>query len=135
MPARWRGRPADGDDKRIQTMKMRENRPTIEDSLSTTLEVENREHLVRLIVERLGLTGAAVTESMIHISHYGFDDRIDWDEHIIVVDGHGVFGFTNEACPRVESKGDSNKQSAQQIFGDEVSRAYGVVDGNLSRRA
>ncbi|WP_296707594.1 hypothetical protein [Rhodoblastus sp.] len=115
-------------------MKMRENRPTIEDSLSTTLEVENREHLVRLIVERLGRTGAAVTESMIHISHYGFDDRIDWDEHIIVVDGHGVFGFTNEACPRVEIKGDSNKQSAQQIFGDEVSRAYGVVDGNLSRR-
>jgi hypothetical protein len=114
-------------------MKMRENRPTIEDSLSTTLEVENREHLVRLIVERLGPKGLAVTDRMIHISHYGFDERIDWDEHIIVVDGHGVFGFTNEACPRVEIKGEPNRQSAQQIFGDEVSRAYGVVDGNPSR--
>jgi hypothetical protein len=52
----------------------------------------------------------------------------DWDEHIIVVDGHGVFGFTNEACPRIAIKADPTKQSALQIFGDEVSRAYGVVD-------
>jgi hypothetical protein len=125
--------PVNGGDKRIRTMKMRENRPTIEDSLATTLEVENREHLVRLIIERLAQQGVAVTDGMIHVSHYGFDDRIDWDEHIIVVDGHGVFGFTNEACPRVEIIGDPTKQSAQQIFGDEVSRAYGVVDGNVTR--
>jgi hypothetical protein len=109
-------------------MKMRENRLAIEDSMSTTLEVENRAHLVRLIGERLGPTGVVVTDRMIHVSHYGFDERIDWDEHIIVVDGHGVFGFTNEACPRVEIKNDTTAQSAQQIFGDEVSRAYGVVD-------
>jgi hypothetical protein len=114
-------------------MKMRENRLTIEDSMSTTLDVENRAHLVRLIAERLGPAGVAVTDRTIHVSHYGFDDRIDWDEHIIVVDGHGVFGFTNEACPRVEIKGDSTGQSARQIFGDEVSHAYGVVDGTLSR--
>jgi hypothetical protein len=109
-------------------MKMRENRLTIEDSLSTILEVENRAHLVRLSVENLGRKGVVVTDGMIHVSHYGFDDRIDWDEHIIVVDGHGVFGFTNESCPQVESKAALTASSALQIFGDEVALAYGVVD-------
>ncbi|MDI9849919.1 hypothetical protein QM467_17900 [Rhodoblastus sp. 17X3] len=63
---------------------------------------------------------------MVHVSHYGFDDRIDWDDHIIVVDGHGVFGFTDAPCPRVKIEAGGGKKSAVVIFGDEVSRAYGV---------
>ena len=40
-------------------MRMRENRSTIKDSLSTTLDVVDREHLVRLVFERLGKQGSS----------------------------------------------------------------------------
>lgn len=105
-------------------MRMREHRLTMKDSLSTAMEVDNREHLVRLIFDRFGKRGIVVSDEMIHVSHYGFDDRIDWDDHIIVVDGQGVFGYIDAPCPRgIEGGG---KKSAVAIFGDEVSRAYGV---------
>ena len=71
-------------------MRMRESRPTIRASMSTTREVENREHLVQLVFDILGKQGVNVTDEMIHVTHYGFDDRIDWDEYIIVVDRFGV---------------------------------------------
>ena len=80
-------------------MRMREHRLTMKDSLSTAMEVDNREHLVRLIFDRFGKRGITISDEMIHVSHYGFDDRIDWDDHIIVVDGQGVFGFTDAPCP------------------------------------
>jgi hypothetical protein len=99
-------------------MRMRENRPTIKASLSTTTNVVDREHLVRLIFERLGKQGLVVTDEMVYITHYGFDDRIDWDDHIIVVDGHGVFGFTDQPCPSAGIKHDRDA--------DELSSAYGV---------
>lgn len=117
---------AEGDLKRIQAMRMREHRLTMKDSLSTAMEVDNREHLVRLIFDRFGKRGIAISDEMIHVSHYGFDDRIDWDDHIIVVDGQGVFGFTDAPCPRVRIEVGAGKKSAVAIFGDEVSQAYGV---------
>ena len=67
-----------------------------------------------------------MTDDMIHVSHYGFDDRIDWNDHIIVVDGHGVFGFTDEPCPTVRISLDLKGRSAPKDFGDEVASAYGV---------
>ncbi len=80
-------------------MRMRENRRTIKQSMASTVEIESREHLVRHIVETLGKKGVVVTDQMIHVTHYGYDDRIDWDEHIIVVERFGVFGFTDSPCP------------------------------------
>jgi hypothetical protein len=79
-------------------MRIRENRPTIDDSLSTTQEVEGREQMIRHIFDTLGKKGVIVTDEMVHLSHYGFDDRTGWDEHIIVVDRFGVFGFTDGPC-------------------------------------
>jgi hypothetical protein len=80
-------------------MRLRENRVTLEDSLATTLEVEGRDQMVRHIFDTLGKKGVVVTDEMVHVSHYGFDERIDWDEYIIVVDRFGVFGFTDAPCP------------------------------------
>lgn len=115
-------------------MRMRENRPTIEDSMATMLEIEGRTELVGHIRAKLGLSGAVVTDDMVHVSHYGFDERIDWDEYIVVVEKFGVFGFTDAPCPFVApSAGLSGKgaaapeaKTAQQLFGAETEGAYGL---------
>ncbi len=44
-------------------MRIRENRPTIQDSISKTLEVEGREQMVRHIFDTLRKKGVVVTDS------------------------------------------------------------------------
>ena len=68
---------------------------------------------------------------MIHVSHYGFDDRIDWDEHIIVVECFGVFGFTDAPCPGAAANADLTARdltegAARQLAGAEAESAYGL---------
>jgi hypothetical protein len=111
-------------------MRLRENKPTIEDSMSTTLEIEGREQLVLHIFDTLGKKGVVVTDDMVHVSHYGFDDRINWDEHIVVVDRFGVFGFTDAPCPYQDMKTDLSASKGtvttpQQLASAEVESAYG----------
>jgi hypothetical protein len=109
---------------------MRENRPTINESMSTVLEIEGREQLVRHIFDTLEKKGVVVTDQMIHVTPYGFDDRINWDEHIIVVDRFGVFGFTDGPCPDTVlaaglSARDGTLKTSQQLASAEVENAYG----------
>lgn len=80
-------------------MRVRENRTNVWRSLSTTVRLDGRAQLVRHIAGKLGKNGAAITDEIIHVTHYGYDDRIDWDEYIIVVEGFGVFGYSDEPCP------------------------------------
>jgi hypothetical protein len=80
-------------------MWLRENRRTIWQSLATSMRIKNRAQLVRTIAGKLRKSRAAITDDMIHVTHYGYDDRIDWDEYIVVVEGFGVFGYTDEPCP------------------------------------
>jgi hypothetical protein len=63
------------------------------------VRIKNRAQLVRYIAGKLRKSRAAITDDMIHVTHYGYDDRIDWDEYIVVVEGFGVFGYTDEPCP------------------------------------
>jgi hypothetical protein len=79
-------------------MWLRENRRTIWQSLATSVRIKSRAQLVRYIAGRLRKS-CIVTDEMIHVTHYGYDDRIDWDEYIVVVEGCGVFGYTDEPCP------------------------------------
>jgi hypothetical protein len=80
-------------------MWLRENRRTIWQSVATSVRIKNRAQLVRHIAGRMRKSRVAITDDMIHVTHYGYDDRIDWDEYIIVVEGFGVFGYTDEPCP------------------------------------
>jgi hypothetical protein len=80
-------------------MWLRENRRTIWQSLATSVRIKNRAQLIRYIAGKLRKSRVAITDDMIHVTHYGYDDRIDWDEYIVVVEGFGVFGYTDEPCP------------------------------------
>ena len=112
-------------------MRIRENRLAIDDSIATTLEVEGREQMVRHIFDTLGKKGVVVTDEMVHLTHYGFDDRTGWDEHIIVVDRFGVFGFTDGPCPYAITHTNAPPLKAtgttQEQFSAEAESAYGHI--------
>jgi hypothetical protein len=109
-------------------MRIRENRPTIDDSLSTTLEVEGRDQMIRHIFDTLGKKGVVVTDEMVHLSHYGFDDRTGWDEHIIVVERFGVFGFTDGPCLTGAAPAGLPIAPTADEFSAEVESAYGQTE-------
>ena len=73
-------------------MKFREHRGDLKSSMETTIEIEGtKESLYNAIHD-----GYDFTMDMLHVSPYGgIDVRTGWDTHIVAVDGHGVFGFTD----------------------------------------
>lgn len=60
------------------------------------IEVESLSDIwdtVKDYYSRFGIKGE------LEIEYYGYDDRIDWDTHIVTIKGHGVLGFTNGPVP------------------------------------
>jgi hypothetical protein len=96
-------------------MWLRENRRTIWQSLATSVRIKNRAQLVRYIAGRLRESRVAITDDMVHVTHYGYDDRIDWDEYIVVVEGFGVFGYTDERCPSASEPAQPEEISDTEI--------------------
>lgn len=95
-------------------MRVREWRKSVRRSLATTVRIRNRAQLVRHVSAKLRKDGIVIPDEFIHVTHYGYDDRIDWDEFIIVVEGFGVFGYTDAPCPALH-------QDLKQEEGDNFS--------------
>jgi len=92
------------------TVKLREHRGSLADSLATTIEIDPTiDALLLAIRNALAPYDVTVEAGMVKVSPYGFDERIGWNAHIVTVDGYGVFGFTNGPLnePNVEFRGDA----------------------------
>jgi hypothetical protein len=73
-------------------LKFRLHRGTLAESLATTCDVASKSDLAAAITNDLQIK---VSPEMLHIAPYTFDERINWDTHIVTADGYGVAGFTN----------------------------------------
>ena len=108
-------------------MRVRENRATLNASLTMAVTLENRAQLIRYVVDRLRSRGVTADERMIHVEHLGFNNRIDWDEYMITVEGFGVFGFIDQPCPDgprgMEARGD---WPPEQNFAADIEKAFDV---------
>jgi hypothetical protein len=51
--------------------------------------------LVERINRDLADFGVAVDAAKVHVEPYVFDDRINWDTHLVTIDGYGVWGMTD----------------------------------------
>lgn len=76
-------------------MKFRDHRGSLADSMATVVEVSGRDALVSLLAGRLEKYGFEFADRDLVIAPYGYDRRIDWDTHIVTIDGYGVAGFTD----------------------------------------
>jgi hypothetical protein len=82
------------------TVKVREHRGSLNDSLATQVEIERTIYsLASYISQTLGYR---VEPRDIEVNQYGFDDRIGWDTYIIIVKG-SPFGFTDGYIPLPKS--------------------------------
>ena len=77
-------------------MKIREHRGLLDDAMNTCKEIEpTMEAVVNEVLSSLPVFLHIKPED-IHVSFYGYDKRIEWNTHIVTVDGYGVYGFTDE---------------------------------------
>jgi len=72
-------------------MKVREHRGSLEDSMRTCFEVQNKTELVEAIE---AILHCEVKADDVAIESYTYDDRIHWDTYLITIKGQ-VFGFSN----------------------------------------
>lgn len=80
------------------TFLYREHRGGLADSMDTVVELESKDQLEKLILSKLdkwGKSGQHMIGDMT-VEPYGFDDRIGWDTHIVMM-GVYAHGFTNKA--------------------------------------
>lgn len=82
-------------------MKFREHRGSLAESMETVVVLADHEALldhIRKLAEPWP-TFPPVSPETVHIKPYGPDKRIDWDTHIVTLDGYGVLGFTDGPGP------------------------------------
>lgn len=76
-------------------MKIREHRGLLADAMSTCKEIEpTMKAVIDQVLSSLPCFLHIKPED-IHVKPYGYDKRIEWDTHIVIVDGYGVYGFTD----------------------------------------
>lgn len=71
-------------------MLFRFQRGSLEDSMKTVVEVDSIEKLTAILRE------AGYPLGLIRLYPYGYDLRIQWNTHVVTIDGMAV-GFTNGA--------------------------------------
>ena len=79
-------------------MKLRQHTGSLAASMATTIEIEPSidalADTIRSTLDQYGIDALGP----VHVEPYGgIDARTGWDTHIVIVDGYGVYGFTDGA--------------------------------------
>lgn len=76
-------------------MRVREHRPTLADSMATVKEIPATKQALQELIAASRPSGM----TLIDIKPYSYDDRIDWDTHLIRVkfpdNTTGIFGMSD----------------------------------------
>ncbi len=76
-------------------MQIRVQRGGLSDSLRTTMDIEpTAKAIAEYLRLQWGGLGYGVDENKITVEPYGFDNRIQWNTHIVLLDGRAV-AFTD----------------------------------------
>ena len=78
-------------------MKLRERRGSLEDSLSTSIEIPNTmEALIAALKDSIQSPKVVITKETVHVEWYAYDHRLDTrDVWIVIIKDYGVYGFTD----------------------------------------
>ena len=78
-------------------MKYRPQRGGLEESMAQAAEILPSLSALTKHINGLGWFCYPIYSGQVKVIHQGFDARINWDTHIVTVDGQAV-GFTNGPC-------------------------------------
>lgn len=90
--------------------KFRWHRGGLAESMATVVDVPHRDALIAVVSGGLGLAGT----NAIAVEPYGYDDRIGWDTHIVLVDGNAV-GMTDGPMPFFADPGHAGLAAAKTM--------------------
>jgi hypothetical protein len=84
-------------------MKFRQHRGGLQESMATVVEVADKTALIgflRTIFDHWHKELPAehfprIDHDTVHIKPYEYDERIQWDTHIVLIDHYGPIGFTD----------------------------------------
>lgn len=78
-------------------MKFREHRGDLNESMTTVVELDPTSEALKAHLEHILKNWKVVRPLKLHIEHYAYDSRIEWDTYIVKVEGSGfVVGFTDQ---------------------------------------
>lgn len=79
------------------TTLFRPHKGSLAQAMKEVKSVSSKQELVTLIKRELSQYkhDLLINEQTIHIEHYSYDERIDWNTHIVTLKDYGVLGFTN----------------------------------------
>lgn len=76
-------------------IKYRQHSGGLKESMQEIVEIKTKGDLVRILLENYAPYITNITLDNVHIKPYGYDERIDWDTHVVTIDGVGAVGFTS----------------------------------------
>lgn len=79
----------------MSMIKYRPHRGGLSESMEEVVEIATKDNLVKILLKNYAPHITNITLDNVYIRPYGYDDRIDWDTHIVTIDGLGAVGFTN----------------------------------------
>lgn len=74
--------------------KFREHRGSLAESMKTVQEVKDKEELIEYLKKYLSYWDFKDSFNL-KVKPYWKDKRINWDTHIVTIEGFGVVGFTD----------------------------------------
>lgn len=79
-------------------MRIREHRGSLSESMETIEEIDRAtiDDVIAWARRKYEDMPVVFTNPfLIEVKRYGYDNRINWDTHIIIAKGRGVLGFTD----------------------------------------
>lgn len=78
-------------------MKLREHRGTLDESLSTSIDIPNTmDALVAVLSDQIQHPKVPITKDTVHVEWYACDQRLSPpDVWIVTIKNYGVYGFTD----------------------------------------
>lgn len=84
-----------------ETMRYRPQRGGLAESLAETVTIERSK--AALVAHLCGYYAdwptPDITEATVTVKPYGYDERCDWDTHLVVLEGYGPTGMTDAPLP------------------------------------
>jgi len=78
-------------------MKLREHRGGLAESMETVIDIPPTLEALKIAINNAfsEYDVPEITADMITVKPYGFDERIGWDTHIVIIADCSVYGFTD----------------------------------------
>ena len=73
-------------------IKYRDHRGSLAESMKTVQEFKTKTDLIKYLRDSLPVQ---FRDCYLKIKYYSLDNRINWNTHIVTVEGLGVVGFTD----------------------------------------